>query len=103
MTGLVTGTIPGLPDVAVASVVERAAGVPLYAVEFLRMLTASGDVVREGDGFRVVGDLADLAVPDSLQAVIGARLDRLDAAERRLVQDAAVLGQTFPLEGLVAL
>jgi tetratricopeptide (TPR) repeat protein len=67
------------------------------------MLVATGDVTRDGDRYRLTGDLDRLAVPDSLQAVIGARLDRLEAAERDLVQDAAVLGQTFPLEGLQAL
>jgi tetratricopeptide (TPR) repeat protein len=103
MSALVTGMVPGIPEQAVATVVRHAAGVPLYAVEFVRMLVASGDVVREGDRFRLTGDLTELSVPDSLQAVIGARLDRLDADERSLVQDAAVLGQTFPLEGLMAL
>ncbi|MDX1689942.1 MAG: adenylate/guanylate cyclase domain-containing protein [Acidimicrobiia bacterium] len=103
MRALVSGMIPGIRDDVVALVVERAAGIPLYAVEFVRMLLTSGDVVREGDRYRMTGDADDLAVPDSLQAVIGARLDRLDAAERALVQDAAVLGQSFPLEGLIAL
>jgi class 3 adenylate cyclase len=100
---LVNGMAPGMPDPAVQAVVDRAAGVPLYAVEFVRMLVASGDVVRDGDRFRVTGDVAGLAVPDSLQAVIGARIDRLDPRERSLVQDAAVLGQSFTLEGLAAL
>ncbi|HKX74900.1 MAG TPA: hypothetical protein VJR05_05875, partial [Acidimicrobiia bacterium] len=47
-----------------------------------------------------VGSVTDLAVPESLQAVIGARLDRLAPEDRALLQDAAVLGQSFTLEGL---
>ncbi|MGH3284202.1 MAG: hypothetical protein ACRDPD_05885, partial [Streptosporangiaceae bacterium] len=43
-----------------------------------------------------------LAVPDSLHALLAARLDALDASARRLVTDAAVLGASFPAEALVA-
>ena len=48
------------------------------------------------------GDIGDLAVPDSLHALLAARLDALDPGARRLVADAAVLGTTFPAEALVA-
>jgi len=103
MRDLVTGLTPGMPEEAVDLIAARAAGMPLYAVEFVRMLLAGGDLVREGEQFHLVGDLADLAVPESLQAVIGARLDRLDPADRDLTQDGAVLGQTFTIEGLSVL
>jgi class 3 adenylate cyclase/predicted NBD/HSP70 family sugar kinase len=103
MNELVAGMAPGMPEEAVAAVVGRAAGIPLYAVEFVRMLVATGDVVREGGRFRVTGDLSGFSVPDSLQAVVGARLDRLDTADRALVQAASVLGQAFTLNGLLGL
>ena len=103
MVELVNGTTPGLPEDAVAAVVDKAAGVPLYGVELLRMLIAHGDIVPSGGGYQLVGDLPDEAVPDSLQAVIGARLDRLGPDERALLQDAAVLGQTFSVAGLAAI
>ena len=103
MVELVNGTTPGLPEDAVAAVVDKAAGVPLYGVELLRMLIARGDIVPSGAGYQLVGDLPDEAVPDSLQAVIGARLDRLGPDERALLQDAAVLGQTFSVAGLAAI
>ena len=48
------------------------------------------------------GDIGDLAVPDSLHALLAARLDALDPGVRRLVTDAAVLGTTFPAEALIA-
>jgi class 3 adenylate cyclase len=103
MAQLVTGMVPGIPDAAAAAIVGRAAGIPLYAVEFVRMLLGAGDLVRHGDTFILKSDLSDLAVPDSLAAVIGARLDRLDPDDRALVQDAAVLGQSFTLQGLAAI
>ncbi|MBT8192472.1 MAG: AAA family ATPase, partial [Acidimicrobiia bacterium] len=103
MRELVAGLAPGLPEDAVGLIASRSAGMPLYAVEFVRMLLAGGDLVREGEEFHLVGDLGGLAVPESLQAVIGARLDRLDAADRQLAQDGAVLGQTFTVDGLSVL
>ncbi len=100
MADLVTGTVPGVPDPAVTAIVERAAGIPLYAVELIRSLVAAGDLESEHDRYRVVGDLSELAVPDSLQAVIGARLDRFDPDDRDLIQNAAVLGQSFTVDAL---
>ncbi len=96
MRALVEGTVPGLPDHAVETVIARAGGVPLYAVEFIRMLMSTGDVVRTAEGrFELVGDLADLSVPETVQAVIGSRLDRLGPEDRLLLQDASVLGLSF--------
>jgi tetratricopeptide (TPR) repeat protein len=51
----------------------------------------------------MVRDISELSVPDGLQAVIGARLDRLQPAERSLIQDAAVLGQSFTLQAVSVL
>ena len=102
MRELVTGMAPGIPGDATDAIVARAAGIPLYAVEFVRMLIGSGDLQRDGDRFVFTGDLAGLAVPDTLAAVIGARLDRLEPDDRSLVQDAAVLGLSFNLQGLAA-
>jgi tetratricopeptide (TPR) repeat protein len=53
--------------------------------------------------YRLAGDIGELAVPDSLHALLAARLDALDPAARRLVTDAAVLGSTFPAEALIAM
>ncbi|HUO47163.1 MAG TPA: adenylate/guanylate cyclase domain-containing protein [Acidimicrobiia bacterium] len=100
METMVRGTVPGLPDEALEAIVARAAGVPMYAVELLRMLLAQGDLVEAGGGYQLAHSISDLAVPESLQAVIGARLDRLDTEHRALLQDAAVLGQSFTLDGL---
>jgi len=101
MRELVEGTVRGLDAVVLNDIVDRAAGVPLYAVEMIRMLVTDGTLVANGDStFRVEGDVASIAVPDSLQAVIGARIDRLDPELRDLLKNAAVLGQSFTVEGL---
>ncbi len=103
MRELLAGLIPGLPEPAVRSVVARADGIPLYAVETVRMLAADGRLRDLGDGtFEPVGELGELAVPDTLHALIAARLDGLDPADRSLIADAAVLGQSFTVDGLAA-
>ena len=103
MTEMVNRTVPGLSDGVVATIVERAAGVPLYAVELLRNLLTNGDIEEHEGNYVVVGDIDVLGVPESLQAVIGARLDRLDPDERKLLQDAAILGQAFSLDALAVI
>jgi class 3 adenylate cyclase/tetratricopeptide (TPR) repeat protein len=102
MRELLTGLVPGLPEATMQAIVARADGIPLYAVETVRMLVADGRL-READGaYDIVGDLSSLAVPESLTALISARLDALDPVDRSLLQDAAVLGQSFTLSGLAA-
>ena len=103
MLELVNGAVPGLPQQSAEAIVERAAGIPLYAVELLRGLLAQGQLAVEAGDYHVVGDLTQLVIPESLQAVIGARLDRLGSDEKALIQDAAVLGQTFNLTSLSVL
>jgi class 3 adenylate cyclase/tetratricopeptide (TPR) repeat protein len=99
---LLGGLVPGLPEPTVDRIVARAEGIPLYAVETVRMLLAQGQLIKDGDAYRPAGDLADLAVPETLTALIAARLDGLAAADRALVEDAAVLGQSFTVAGLAA-
>jgi tetratricopeptide (TPR) repeat protein len=102
MQELLHGLIPDLPDAATRAIVARAEGIPLYAVETVRMLVAEGRLeLREG-GYVPVGDLGSLSVPESLTALILARLDALDPDDRALVQDAAVLGTSFTTSALAA-
>src|SRR5207344_3595729 len=75
----------------------------LYAVETVRALVADGRLERADDGYRPVGELGELSVPDTLRSLIAARLDTLDADDRSLVADASVVGQTFTIAGIAAL
>ncbi len=102
MRELLAGLVPGLPGATVKSIIERADGIPLYAVETIRMLVADGRLQELDDRYEPVGELGELAVPETLQALIAARLDALDPTDRTLLQDAAVLGQSFTLAGLAA-
>jgi class 3 adenylate cyclase/tetratricopeptide (TPR) repeat protein len=102
MRELLSGLVPGLPEPAVRAIVSRADGIPLYAIETVRMLVSEGKLVLEDDIYRPVGDLTALAVPETLTALIAARLDGLEPDDRGLLSDAAVLGQSFTLAGLAA-
>jgi len=103
MEELLTGLVPGLPEALRAQILARAEGVPLYAVETVRMLLDRGLLVQEGSVYQLTGEMETLEVPETLHALIAARLDGLAAEERRLLQDGAVLGKTFTQEGLAAL
>ena len=103
MEALLAGLVPGLPAPLRDQILARAEGVPLYAVETVRMLLDRGALVQEGSVYRPVGEIEALEVPETLHALIAARLDGLAAEERRLLQNGAVLGKTFTREGVTSL
>ncbi|HZP90639.1 MAG TPA: AAA family ATPase [Actinomycetota bacterium] len=82
-----------LPPETQRSLLERAGGNPLYAEEFVRMLTDRGSVGL-GGAF-LAEDAGGVAVPESVQALIAARLDTLPPESKALLRDAAVLGPVF--------
>ena len=102
MTELLDGFVPGLPEELREQILARAEGVPLYAVETVRMLLDRGLLVQEGPVYRPTGDIPSLAVPETLHGLVASRLDGLPAGERGLLQDAAVLGKTFTRHALAA-
>jgi hypothetical protein len=103
MGELLDGLVPGLPETLREQILARAEGVPLYAVETVRMLLDRGALVQEGSVYRPVGEISSLEVPETLHALIAARLDGLTPQERRVLQDGAVLGKTFTQVGLASL
>jgi len=103
MNALLEGLVPGLPASVRKTIVARADGIPLYAVETVRMLVAEGKLREESGVYETVGELNVIAIPDTLTALIAARLDALAPAERSVLQAAAVLGQAFSVIALEAL
>jgi DNA-binding SARP family transcriptional activator len=91
---------PLVPAELQAALLARAGGNPLYAEEFVRLVTDRGLLERHGRGLRLVKD-AEIPVPGTVQALIAARLDALDAERKALLLDAAVVGQVF-WSGVVA-
>ncbi len=97
---LLSGLVPGLPDDVRGQILDRAEGVPLYAVETVRMLLDRGLLAREGSVYQPTSPIESLEVPETLHGLIAARLDGLSPEERRVVQDGAVLGKTFFKQGI---
>ena len=103
MEELLEGLVPGLPERLRGQILARAQGVPLYAVETVRMLLDRGLLAQEGPVYKATGEIETLEVPETLHALIAARLDGVSGEERRLLQDGAVLGKTFTVRALAAL
>jgi predicted ATPase/class 3 adenylate cyclase len=89
--------IPDLPESLREQILQRAAGVPFYLEEILRMLIDEHVIRRENSHWRVEPgvDAGKLGVPDTLQGLVLARYDRLPESERNLVQFASVIGKNF--------
>ena len=83
-------------------ILAKSEGNPFFVEEVIRSLLDAGVVVKQGDGFRATEEIEDIAVPDTLAAVLTTRLDRLDDQTRLVAQTAAVLGREFTLETLEA-
>ncbi len=103
MDELLTGLVPGLPAEVRRRLRDAADGIPLYAVETVRMLRDRGLLEQADDEVVITGDLTTMEVPETLHALIASRLDAVSEPERRLLQDASVLGKTFTKRGLASL
>jgi class 3 adenylate cyclase/tetratricopeptide (TPR) repeat protein len=83
-----------LPAETQAVLLERSGGNPLYAEEFVRMLTDRGIFVRRGRAVEIASG-AEIPVPESVHALIAGRLDTLAPDRKSLLHDAAVVGKVF--------
>ena len=78
-------------------IVGKAEGNPFFVEEVIRTLIERGGLERsaDGDGWVVTPQIEGVTVPDTLQGVLMARLDRLEPDTRRTAQEAAVIGRIF--------
>jgi tetratricopeptide (TPR) repeat protein len=74
---------------------EKAEGVPLFIEEVTKTLLDLGVLERANGNYRLVKSLAEVSVPDTIQGIIMARLDRLGEDGKRTVQLASVIGRQF--------
>ncbi len=81
----------GFPDL----VLSKAEGNPFYIEEIMRMLIDAETLVCRAGGWEVVKPLEGLWIPDTVQALVGARLDSLPELEKRVIQAASVVGRIF--------
>ncbi|MBR2813663.1 MAG: AAA family ATPase [Reyranella sp.] len=85
-------TMPVAHDIA-----DRAQGSPFFAEEMVHTLKERGDFEGQRGSYRLAHEVAAIPLPMTIEAVLSARIDRLDEATRRLLQCAAVIGREVPL------
>jgi class 3 adenylate cyclase/tetratricopeptide (TPR) repeat protein len=83
--------------------IERTEGNPFFLEESVRTLVETGVLVGEPGAYRLAKPLDSLQVPATVHAVLAARIDRLPAEDKRLLQTAAVLGTEVPFALLQAI
>jgi class 3 adenylate cyclase/tetratricopeptide (TPR) repeat protein len=90
-------TISDLPQSLRRRILTRAEGNPFYVEEVVRSLIESEAVVQDASGSHWIAqsDGSDIDIPDNVQALITARIDRLDEQVRRTLQLAALIGRSF--------
>ncbi|OBH40491.1 cyclase [Mycobacterium mantenii] len=86
-----------------AQIAGRAAGNPFFVEEIVRDLAERGVLQGRPGAYRPRGDVAEVDVPATLQATIGARIDRLTASAKQTLNAAAVIGARFDTDLLAAL
>src|SRR5207248_2556446 len=91
-----------LPAEVVQHIVAKTDGVPLYVEELMKMLLASPLLREEADQYVLTGPLRRVAIPDTLQDALMARLDQFKTA-KEVAQLGAVLGREFAYELLQAI
>ncbi|MBI1733696.1 MAG: AAA family ATPase [Candidatus Rokubacteria bacterium] len=87
--------VEALPAELRDALMAKAEGVPLFIEEVTRTLLDLGVLRRDGEGYRFVKGLSDASVPETIQGIIMARLDRLGEEGKRTVQLASVIGRQF--------
>jgi class 3 adenylate cyclase/tetratricopeptide (TPR) repeat protein len=96
-------TVDDLPAALRQRVLDRAEGNPLFVEEVVRMLIEEGVVEYTEGRWHARREAADVRVPDSIEALIRARLDTLPAPERRILQAASVVGRVFQRSAVAAI
>ncbi|MDX6632122.1 MAG: hypothetical protein QOG26_127 [Solirubrobacterales bacterium] len=83
---------------------ERTAGNPFFIEEIVRSLIEAGNLAGERGALQLIHDVDETTVPASVQAVLAARIDRLTARDKELLQDASVIGKEFtrPVLGAIS-
>jgi class 3 adenylate cyclase/tetratricopeptide (TPR) repeat protein len=84
-----------LPEGLRAEILGKAEGNPFFMEEMLRRLIDEGVLVHDDLGWQVTAHAGSVALPDSIHAVLAARIDALPMAEKRVLQEASVIGRVF--------
>lgn len=95
--------VSDLPEALRERILTRAEGNPFFLEEIIRGLIEQGVLRREGERWTAAGTPEHWTIPTTLRGMIGARIDRLPAPAKALLQHAAVIGRFFGYRTLLAL
>jgi class 3 adenylate cyclase len=84
-----------LPESFLELIFQRSGGNPLFIEEVIRTLLDKGVLTEEESGWVLVQEVDDIEIPGNLQAMLVARIDRLEEVTRRTLQIASVIGTSF--------
>lgn len=87
--------IKGLPHTLRDQILQRAGGNPFFLEEVVRSLIDEGAVILEKGEYQVTEKIKHVVIPQSINALLMTRIDRLDEATRNLVRVASVIGRNF--------
>ncbi|MDX1520345.1 MAG: AAA family ATPase, partial [Anaerolineae bacterium] len=89
--------IDQMPEAIEHLILSRAEGNPLFLEEVVRSLIEEGSIVHTEDGhWEITRSATEINIPDTLQGVLNARIDRLKPEVKEIIQIAAVIGRVFP-------
>jgi class 3 adenylate cyclase len=77
-------------------ILERTTGNPLFIEEFTRTLLENNSIRCEKGACRLLKNISEIMVPDTIEGIIAARMDRLEDDIKRTMQMASVIGRDFP-------
>jgi class 3 adenylate cyclase/tetratricopeptide (TPR) repeat protein len=83
------------PEELKSALMQKAEGVPLFVEEVTKTLLDLGFITRDNGNYRMAKALGELAIPETIEGIIMARLDRLGEDGKRTVQRASVIGRQF--------
>ncbi|KUH82177.1 MULTISPECIES: adenylate/guanylate cyclase domain-containing protein [unclassified Mycobacterium] len=102
LLGQILGTDPSLAGVA-DRIADAAAGYPFFVEEIVRDLAGRGALSGSRGSYRLITHIGEISVPATVQAVLAARIDRLSADAKAILNSAAVIGTRFDVETLQVL
>ncbi|HSB90058.1 MAG TPA: adenylate/guanylate cyclase domain-containing protein [Anaerolineales bacterium] len=92
--------IESLPESVRTLILEKAEGNPFFVEEVIRMLIDQAVIGRQGEEWVLAKPLGTFEIPDTLQGVLAARIDRLPEDAKRALQVASVIGRKFQVRVL---
>jgi class 3 adenylate cyclase len=92
--------VEALPEVVRHTILQKSEGNPFFVEEVIRMLIDRGAIVRQGERWAALKEIENVEIPDSLQGLLMARIDRLPEDVKRTLRVASVIGRQFAVKVL---